>query len=531
MGKWLHRFDKRFRRLFLFGKNLSPVPKNALSGHFFWWRHHQAEKWSTTISLIFPTIVQLPGPTHLLVQLRNRTGQICGEWKIDLPESRSTFINTQTISYLAHQTIEGQLSVWVIAPAPLNKDQSHAIDQLTTLIDWHWPSGKTASLHSDQRWGSPHSTEWTEIRIRKSTGVRPQLVVCNGPRWQAPGSIQLQVWDAEKKISSGRYQPSMAPFSWHRIDIEKVCGSIPKDQNLQVIGRFDSRDFECRPYVIHQRQDDFDAYHGGDRYPFMGDGVSEEEFKSLDQGEMNPMALIFNPQIQTRAFLFHSHGSNHRDFDIDARIFRFDGQLIIDKKRVARVKWQKMIELDIRQLLPDLSFIGHIEFRFSNGQGQVPKRLQALMEYATRKDTSHIMAWSDRWNTGGESHIKRATYRVFENSVRETWICITHCSNYKNDQSVGQLEIQLINFAGSKQVVNQSFGPRETLFLPLSELFPLAKAHLESSYGVGVVQVQSTRDFAILQFTRSKKGDRWSAEHFMSIADREGSQTTWMAGM
>jgi hypothetical protein len=276
----------------------------------------------------------------------------------------------------------------------------------------------------------------------------------------------------------------------------------------------------------------FGAYHGGNRYHWRA--LPAFAYRFLGDGEINPIAAIHRPDLTTFVNVLHSHGDLEPDFWIDARLWDSAGRLVAERPRWLQARRRQLSRGAVSDLLPDARqpFTGHIALTFSPCDApEYPRRLQALLEYQSAGSISHVMAWSDDWNSGiRRNRLRRAAeaagagsgepqfasyYRVWARPGLTTHLSISN-PGHPGYAACAPYVVRLRNTRGAEIAAAGRLDPQASSLPSVHDLFPSARAFLAPA-GVGVVVVESPFDLATIQLTRSAASGSWAVEHLMSI--------------
>lgn len=500
---------------------------NRIGGDLLWWR--AVGGWSTHVTLFWPNEPLFDDAAHVEAVLFEQSGCPRANWRFPLVRGRPVCIDSDSAGpWQGAGAIEGVLALTVCTdgtpgPGPLHHER------LFPFVDWIGPAGEVASLHSDQvmRFGRQARQEWTEIVVRESTSEHNALVILNGEDVQPAGAIELRFTNALGQARSGRYAAAMAPFSIHRIELDAVLpglASFAAGEPVLVGGVFTSKGLFSRPYV-ETCGERYGVYHAGDVYQWNAMPHFEH---ALIGGEVNPVAVLHDAHHRTLIHLLHSHGDLDGDVPVDAALYDLGGNLVSQRRPWRTARRNALEHADVSELLPDAQqpFRGHLALSFAPAPRQdVPRRLQALVEYAAPASTAHVMAWSDEWNSRvrlalrdrDASWPESSSYcRVLGRDGWTTQVSITN-AGHGDAGRAAEISLTLVGESGVMGRRKVSLAPYATLLATTTDLFP------RSGSQRGVLVASSGNDLANIAFTYSSRDGPLAAEHFMALPLRDAS--------
>ena len=527
------------------------LPNNYLGGDLFWWR--ESKELHTLITIpgdIAATNHIAPsemGHVTLLFALHDTSGQLISTWERPVTEDQTIFLDSRTQKELAHLS-EGVLAVFAITDSPALSQLKRKYSRLFSLVDWYSDEGDIISFHNDQSFRETSAPiKFTEIVFLESEINKTCLIIMNGPEAQAAGSIQLTVQNHSGQTREAIYQPALAPFSIHKLELGRLFPDLARwseGQHLTLAGRFDCNGLFVRPYVVTTGRR-LSGYHGGNLYEWQA--LPRHLYKYLGRGEVNPMVALHNDRLSTTVNLLNTHGDLEEDFWVDARLYDESGSLVADRERWLLARRHQLTRGHVSDLLhnSETPFIGHIALNFSaDDKTFYPRRLQALLEYRTHESTARVMAWSDIWN--GQEHLRtlsdsiapefrpvflggnvlpppgivyRSYYRMWYKAPLVSYLAITNCGITPGYDKTVRYRVRLENGSGDSLLYEGSVGPQATDYGPIDFFFPLIGAFL-ADQPVGMALVESESDLAIMHLTHHQVSGAYSAEHFMDAGSK-----------
>jgi hypothetical protein len=519
------------------------LASDVLGGDLVWWR--EAGDLHTLVTLYGGPEDSGPATfdsVTLRFALFDPEGKHHKSWEAELRKGEWMLVDSRAHAGVAE---EGVLAISAVPAPDARPEAVRAFHRLYSLVDWYSEAGDTICLHSDQSFVSKaRPREFTEIVFREAGEQKNFLVLMNGPVEQQPGGLTLTVRNAEGETRHAAYDRLMPPFSLHKLYLRDLFPGLEvfcSGREATLEGSFDSLGVFIRPYVITEGKK-LGGYHGGDRYSFQS--LPAFAHRLLGRGEVNPMVAVHSPQVTTTVNLLNSHGDLEGDFWVDARLYDCAGTLVAERPRWLLAQRHGLSRGEIAELLPHAggSFAGHIALNFSSHDGaHYPRRLQALMEYRSPVNATHVMAWSDIWNArdritqlqaklasvfpldlfyGANLEVDPAValkchQRVWCNGPIESYLAITNCGAAEDYKESVEYRVVLRNLAGESRECSGRLAPQATAFGPVESFFPGAEAFVGPE-GVALASVESRADLAVMNLNRHKQSGAYSAEHFMA---------------
>lgn len=519
------------------------APAGSLGADLFWWRETGSVHTLVTISR--RAFDWLLDGTVLRCVLFDETGEARASWDIPMTDRAFCAIDSARMDdWLAGapQVASGVLAIYTMATVRADAPTGEEYMRLYSMVEWYSDDWGTAGLHNDQSIvrGAQASIGLTETSVIETGGERSSLVFVNGETPQPPGAVTVTVTNSGGASRTATYDVPMAPFTVHQVRLARLFTKLHAfgaGGPLDVSGTCAARGIYLRPYVITEGER-FAAYHGGDIYHWPA--LPAFHYRLLGGGEVNPIAVIHRPgEVESFVNLFNSQGSLEESFWVDADLFDESGACVARRERWQCARRNAVVRAGIAGLLADPSqpFTGHIALRFSPSDAEsYPRRLQALLEYRTPGGATHVMTWSDEWNSLIKLHKRKregalpmlSYYRAWCGRGLSTYVSLSN-AGHGGYRETAPCVIRLVNTAGESREVARDLGPYATLFANIDDLFPGAAAFLGPG-AVGMLEVESTFDLANVQFVRHDATGAWDAEHYMAAITREGERIAQPAG-
>jgi hypothetical protein len=515
-------------------------PKNALAADLLWWRTAQGMR--TTASLLWGRAQPFADALHIQARLFDGEGRLASSWRIPLRADEPVFIDSHADGpWRAAGNFDGVLALYACTEHEPSAEARASFNRFFPILDWRRDDGRSVSLHSDQvvRSGREATQRFTEIVVLEADDERNSLILLNGEQAQPAGALEVTVTNSVGESKSAKYDRGMRPFTANQIALASLfpnLTSFAQGQPLLVSGQFASHGLFNRPYVETTGRR-WGAYHAGDIYPWPSLPYAAH---ALIGGEVNPAAVIHDESTSTFINLLHSHGELDDDMPVDAALFDADGNCVARRNGWRVVPRNGLSRFDIAELLPDPSrpFRGHIALSFPVEPGRdVPRRLQALIEYRQAASVARVMTWSDEWNSklrlarrerSASPMINRSFFRVRLDDESTTEIALTNAGHADYRQHA-EVRVVLVNPERELAETTLSLRPYATSMRSIEQLFPDARNALAPS-GLAIVLVESTSDLANLAFTRHRKTGAMAAEHFMAIPIEQDGRIEWPSG-
>ena len=493
--------------------------QNNQYGQLFWWRenpnlHTLITLWGYPLAAL--NQIESFKLTFVLFDV-NGNFQTC--WERSLNKKQCIFWDSATCCETQLNLTEGVLAVFVEA---VNASIDIKPSSLYSIIDWYSESGEIVTLHSDQLiHPNNKSSEWTEIVIRETSTAQNSLVVINGSVSQPENSITLEIQNHLGKTLETVYQPQMNPFSIHKLKLRELFPNLldfADGNHVTVTGKFTSKGVFIRPYVV--TEDVYlSGYHGGDRYSWQG--LPAIAYRYMGKGEVNPMMALHQKDLTTTVNLLNTHGDLEQDFWVDAYLYDETGKLVTKRDRWLLAGRNRLNRGEIQDLLPDnASFVGHVALNFSQDEHDFyPRRLQALMEYRTTKNTARVMAWSDVWNwRDRQKYVEDLTYvayfRVWCKSPLISYISLTNCGIDPDYELSLEYTLRLQKEDGESLSYCGAIPPQGTIYQPVTYFFPEIKDFL-GDRKVALVVIETKGDIASMHLSHNQNSGVYGAEHFL----------------
>lgn len=334
--------------------------------------------------------------------------------------------------------------------------------------------------------------------------------------------------DGGKRV---RRFPGLKPFAMKKVFISRLfpgAGEFLKGGMGQVVVRGIFRQVLRRlAYGIHdKRENTFSLDHcyysvlpNRTYLPAVGR-------RRIRKGWFNPFFVIEDEMRSTSAILFQS-AAEERGKEVDLLVYDAAGRLLFHEAPFVHLRGDRVCRISMRERLEKnrvpLPFKGHAELLYHEDAGRdfYEKELDVCMEYRSCGKPATVIFSAELWNPPYEiqNPSYRSVSRVLCNDTHTTYLAISNCS-YDYDYRL-EVPFTLSLIAGDKILEKKEcrIGPNGTLFKPVEECFPEAKALLKTAGGVGLVTTTDIPASCLthLFFTEDRKSRAFSVEHSLDV--------------